>query len=470
MSFLEFFYIAVYFLLAFGAAIAVVMILGLSLQAERLLSERLVPAIVPLMVGGIALSSLLSGRNLVFAEKHIDLLSAQPGGGTNFLRFITVVILCIALAKLIGRFLKRQSSMPAPGSSLFIAVLVYVVAGYFLPSILGTKPAFFHAFFYPVVIFAAAWAGRRESLTFTIRPAKYALYAMMLGSLLAAVVTPDVALQPNYSGLIPMLKVRLWGLGSNANSIGPLALLVFLLEYLEPTPRHWMRALLLFSTGCVFVLAQSKTVWVALIVVLGVLAWYRWVTLHREKIAILIVLGFISAGVVLLGALLFFDFSALSDRFFGLRAGDNLFSLSGRTGIWDVAIQEWLRNPLFGYGPEIWGAKFRADIGMPYAFSAHNQFMQTLSMAGALGLAALLAYLCYLIPAAFRMSTETRGVSVALLGVILLRSISETPLAMAGLLDGDVLTHFLLFVIVLRAPALGRLTPSAGQLPVARMH
>lgn len=470
MSLFEFLYIAVYFLLAFGAAIAVVMALGFSLQAERLWSEKLVPAIVPLMVGGIALSSLLSGRNLVFAEKHIDVLSAQSIGGTNFLRLITVVILCIALAKLIGRFLKRQSSMPAPGNPLLIAVFVYVVAGYFLPSMLGTKPAFFHTFFYPVVIFAAAWAGRNESLALTIRPAKYALYAMMLGSLLAAVVTPDIALQPNYSGLIPMLKIRLWGLGSNANSIGPLALLVFLLEYLEPTPRRWMRTLLLFSTGCVFVVAQSKTVWVALIVVLGVLAWHRWATLHREKVTILIVLGFISAGVVVLGAFLFFDFSVLLDRFFGSRAGDNLFSLSGRTGIWDVAIQEWLRNPLFGYGPEIWGPRFRAEIGMPYAFSAHNQFMQTLSMAGALGLAALLVYLRYLIPAAFRMSAETRGVSVALLGVILLRSISETPLAMAGLLDGDVLTHFLLFVIVLRAPVSRRLTHNTDLLSVVRIH
>lgn len=453
MPFFELFYIAIYFLLAFGAAIAVVMALGFSLQAERLWSEKLVPAIVPLIVLGIALSSLLSGRNLQFAEKNIELVAAQLGGGTNILRLITVTILSIALAKLIGRFLQRQSSVPAPGTPLFVALMIYVVAVNVLPGALGTEPAFVHSLFYSMVVFAAAWAGRHEALGATIQLAKYALYGIMFASLLAAVVVPNIAVQPNYSGLIPVFKFRMWGLGSNANSIGPLALLTLLLEYLEPTPRTWLRVLLLCASGLVFILAQSKTAWVALIVVLVVLAWYRWATLHREKVTILIALGFISAGIVILGALLFFDFSVLWDRFSSSRAGDSLFSLSGRTGIWEVAIQEWLRNPLFGYGPEIWGAKFRAEIGMPYAFSAHNQFMQTLSMSGAIGLAALLAYLRYLIPAAFRMSAETRGVSVALLGVILLRSVSEAPLAMAGLLDGEVLTHFLLFVIVLRAPA-----------------
>lgn len=451
MSAIDLLYIAFYLLMAFGAAVAIVAALGLSLQAERLWSDRLVPAIAPLMVLGIGLSSLLSGRNLAFAEKHIELLAAQLGSGINILRLINVVILSIALAKLIGFFLQRHRAHPAPGRPVMTALVAYVAAANGFSSAFGTEPAFVHSLFYAVVIFAAAWAARREALDTTMVWAKYALHALMVASLVAALVVPNIAVQPDYIGLIPFVEFRLWGLGSNANSIGPLALLALLLEYLHPTPRAVLRALLLCATGCVFLLAQSKTVWIALIVVAGILAWYRWTGFRRDRVVIVSLLAMVALGVVLLAALLFGDPAALWDRLASTRAGDGLASLSGRTRIWEVALHEWSNNPIFGYGPEVWGAKYRAQIGMPFAFSAHNQFLQTLSMAGILGLAGLALYLGYLIPAALRMAAPTRGVSVALLAVILIRCVSEAPFAMSGLLDGDVLTHLILFQLAIRA-------------------
>lgn len=443
MSFIDFLYITSYFLIAFGAAIAVVAALGFSLHAEMLWTDRLVPAIAPLMVIGIALGSLLSGRNLALAGKHIGLLQGQLGAGANALRLLTVAILGIAITKLAGYFLRRRSAAPAPGTSLFAAVFIYVAAVNFLPSVMGARPAFFHSMLYPAVVFAAAWAGRCEPIGVTVRHAKYALYAMLLGSLLTALVAPGIAVQPDYSGAIPGLGIRLWGLGTHANSIGPLTLLTLLLEYLEPTRPSWLRVLLLAAAGSILVLAQSKTVWAAAIVAAAILAWYRCGNRHREKFFLLL----IGAGAALLMASMFVDWDRLLDS----SAGSSFSSLSGRTDIWEVALREWLRNPMFGYGPEIWGAEFRVKIGMPYAYSAHNQIFETLSMAGAVGLLALLVYLRYLVPATFRMAAKTHGVSVALLGIMLLRFVTEAPLAMYGLLDGEVLTHFLLFVIALRA-------------------
>ena len=444
--------LVIYPLLALGAALAVVAALGLSMHGERLWSSRFVPAIAPLIVLGIAVSSLLSSRNLALAEKHIDLISEQPGGGAWILRLITLSIVSIAMAKLIGAFVRRQPVPVAPGTPLFVALMVYIVASNFLPSAFGTVPTFVHAMFYPALIFSAAWAARRESPEATLSAAKAALYTLMIGSLIAAVIVPAIAVQPDYQGLIPGLNIRLWGLGSNANSIGPLALLTLLVEYLQPTRKRWLRALLIAATGLVFVLAQSKTVWVALLIVLAILTWYRWATKNRQQASMVFLLVFLGAGIAFLTMLLLMDVGAVWDRFADSKLGDNVTTISGRTAIWEVALQEWQRNPLFGYGPEIWNLKFRIKIGMPFAFSAHNQFLQTLSVAGTLGFVALLAYLRYVIPAAWRMAAATRGVSLALLSMILFRCLAEAPLAMTGLIDADALTHFLLFVIILRAP------------------
>ena len=444
--------LAFYPLLALGAALAVVAALGLLMHGERLWSSRFVPAIAPLIALGIAVSSLLSGRNLALAEKHIDMMSEQPGGGASILRLITLIIVSIALAKLIGTFVRRQSVPVAPGTPLFVALMVYIVASNFLPSAFGTVPTFVHSLFYPALIFSAAWAARRESPEATLSAAKAALYTLMIGSLIAALIVPAIAVQPDYQGLIPGLNIRLWGLGSNPNSIGPLALLTLMMEYLHPTRKRWLRALLIAATGLVFMLAQSKTVWIALLIVATILAWHRWVRGRSQEASIVVVLVLLGAGIAFLTTLLLTDVGAVWDRFLDSKEGANVTSFSGRTGIWEVALQEWERSPLFGYGPEIWGLKFRIKIGMPFAFSAHNQFLQTLSVAGTLGFVALLAYLRYVIPAALRAAAATRGVSLALLSMISFRCISEAPLAMTGLIDGDALTHFLFFVIILRAP------------------
>lgn len=452
MSTPEIIVIAVYFLVTVTVAIGVVAALGFAIHGERRWGHLFVPAIVPLITLGIAASTVMSGRNLLYAEKAVDLLSLSLGAGTKIMQAITLAILVIAMAKLVGVFLRRNSLPVAPGTPVFVALMVYLVASNFLPSVFGTVPAFVHTMFYPVLIFSAAWAARRESPETTLRTAKVALYTLIIASLVAALTVPALAVQPNYKSLIPGLSIRFWGLADHANVIGPLSLLTFLLEYLHPTRRLWLRVVLVLATGLVFVLAQSKTVWLALPLVLAILAWYRWIKGPSQRTGMLTLLAFIGSACVLLVALMLTDVGSLWHRFTDSAVGASVTTLTGRIGIWELAWREWQDNPIFGYGPSIWGPKFRAEYGMPHAFTAHNQFMQTLSSAGTLGVLALLAYLRYLIPSALGAAASTKGVSVALLGMILVRCLSETPLTMIVLMDGNALTHFLFFVMVLRAP------------------
>jgi O-antigen ligase len=443
-------FFVIYPMMAFVAALVVVAVLGLAFHGERLWTESLVPTIAPLMLLGIALSTVLSGRNLAYAEKHIDRLASQPDGGQNVLQVLTLLILSVAVAKIIGSLIRPAPAVGAPGKSLFFALVLYIFGSNFFPSLFGKVPAFVHSMAYPLFVLTAIWTARNESLESAINAAKFALFSLMFGSLVVAVVEPSIALQPDYKGLIPGLNVRLWGLGSNPNSLGPLALLAVLLDYMQPTRKRWLRGLLWLVCGSVIVLAQSKTAWLALLVASMILSWYRWGHINRHKTTQYLILLFIAIGIFACIGLLYFDLPGIWAQFLATREGDSLTSLTGRTAIWNVAIKTWLTSPLFGYGPLAWDSQFRTNIGMAFAFNAHNQFLHTLSVSGAIGFVTLLVYLGYLIASAFQTAAVTRGVSVTILAMMLFRSTSEVPLVLNGLFDSEVLTHVILFAILTR--------------------
>jgi O-antigen ligase len=218
---------------------------------------------------------------------------------------------------------------------------------------------------------------------------------------------------------------------------------------MQPYRRWWLRCPVILVTLTVFIVAQSKTVWVAGVLLVPVLVWYR-IAKPRGGVDIRFVLVLIMLASAVLLAMLVLDPVRIWDKIAMSREGADLTTLTGRGQIWVVAINEWLHNPLFGYGPEIWGPVHRQRIGMQFAFSAHNQFLQSLSAAGVFGLVGLLTYLWILGRSALRVATATRGVSTALFLAILFRCMTETPLTLGTFFNGDFLTHLLLFMICMQ--------------------
>lgn len=460
MSVLEFLFGAVYFSIAFALAVGCILAFAILLGAEDRLGGWVLPATIPLIALGICTSSLLSGRDLRLAAFDLTLNTAGVGaGGSWLLRGITIVLLGIWSARIAGQWLRRNKVQPVGGGRLFVGFALLFSANNLLNSAFGTEPAFIHNLLYPIVVFAAAYAARREPLSQIISMAKLALFGMMFLSLAVAVVKPDLALQPNYKGWIPGLSIRLWGVGSNANSIGPLALVALLIEYMQPYRRRWVHGAVVAASVAVLVLAQSKTVWVAGLFVLAVLAWHRFGKVRGGvdmRFALIVV---VVASVPLL-AMLMVDPTRIWNKLF---MSPDVTTISGRAQIWSVALSEWLRNPLFGYGPEIWGPVYRERVGMQFAFHAHNQFLQSLSAAGTLGVVSLVIYLWFLGKGALLQAEQSRGVSVALYVLVLLRCMTETPLTVSTLFNGDILMHLLLFVICLRGVAK---QPQPGLYPI----
>ena len=446
----EFFIGAGYSLVAMLAAMGVVLFFATLLHAEQRYGKWAQPAIIPVIALGITASSVLSGRNLQNAATDLTLGIDGTGDESSLvLRLLTLAILGISLARVSGQWLRRRDSIASSGTELFAAFAAFFISHTVLNSIFGTRPVFIHNIFYAIAAFAAVYAARRESLSITVSSAKVALFGLMFCSLVVAIAVPSLALEPGYKGWIPGLTVRLWGIGSNANSIGPLALVALLIEYMQPCQKRWLHWSVLVMSFLVFVLAQSKTVWIVFVVLIPILLWYRMVK-PKRGIDIRIALLLICLVSIALLSLLFFDPVSLWEKIANTKEGSEIATLTGRSRIWSVAVNEWLNSPVFGYGPSIWGPEFRARVGMDFAFSAHNQFLQSLSLAGALGFITLLIYLWVLGQYSWQAGTASKGVSVAVYVLLLMRCITETPLTLGTFFNGDYLVHLLLFQIVLQ--------------------
>ena len=441
-------------------ALAAILGLGVTLQVDRAIGRWTACLMVPAMVLGTALSSLLSGRDLKYAYSNIESIAlGSEGGGSGVLRLVTAFMLAVGGATVIADLFGRRQpgagkpravEKPArPGQALLVAYVVFFLCNAIFNAAFGTKPAFTHNILYLPLAFAAVYVWRHEPVDTFVRLARWMLIAFMVGSLILAVAKPSLALQPAYKGWVPGLTVRLWGLGSNPNSIGPLALLLLLLEWMQPSRRWPVRVVVSALALTVLVMAQSKTAWAAGLVMAVVVAWYRWGKAPSGGVRLGFVLALIAGLLLLCIPLLTMDLGRLWDKLAATSVGADVATLSGRAQIWAAALAAWQKSPVFGYGLEAWGTAHRAVLGMPFAFSAHNQFLQSMSTAGTLGLVSLLAYLGLLGVGCLRAAKATRGASAALFVLVLLRCITEAPLTPSTLFNGDAITHLVLFRLAL---------------------
>ena len=444
--------------MAFLAACVMVLVQALFLEAENRAGRWLMPIALPMITLAIMLSTALSKRNLKFAAMDLRTIGGEGGaGGGNLLRMITAILLALSFAKILGSLVKLRSRVITEDTSnrtLFYCFIAFFVGNILLPSAFGFKPVFMHTAYYSVILFTAAFMARREPVEPIITGAKFMLLMMMLGSLALAAVKPDLVLETSYHGWVPGLNIRLWGLGSNANSIGPLALTLILLETLQPAKRRWFGWLCWLAALAVMLLAQSKTAWASSFIIGLVLVGYR----HGRAEGGGIKLGF---AILLIGilavaglALLFVDVGHLLDKLNASKAGTDITTLTGRAQIWAAAIEAWKTSPIFGYGLTAWGPEHRASIGMYFAFHAHNQFLQSASVGGVFGLLTMVVYFLALLGASWRAAPRTRGGSLALMTFIALRCVTEAPLEISGVFIGETLMHLLLFILVVNtAPA-----------------
>ena len=430
------------------------------------------PWMLPAMLGLVALTTLLSGRDLsqLFAElqsgadmvRHPIVVWAQRG--------VSVLLLAISAERIVSHVVLRKH---LPSTVLALVFLAYWLATVAFPAVFGSHPLVAHEYLYTLVIGLAAVLAGPAEFDRILGAARNALFAFLLAGFLLIPFDAPMVLDTSYTlGLLPGLP-RLGGLAPHPVALAMFAQTALLCLWCKPFERRWLTAAGWLIGGAALFLAQSKNAWVAfLLCALCMLAvrhgaglWQRAGDPRRGSgLGVVVCVAVIAIALALMGWILLGDLEEQTAGFFDSAEGAQLLSMTGRDRIWAVAIEEWQSNPLFGYGPGLWDAEYRASIGLLNATNAHNQFMDTLARSGTVGAAALVLYAGVLLVFSVRYAGATGGFSLALFLALALRSISEVPLLLFGY--GTELFSHLLLIFTLASAAAGRVQV----VPAARTH
>ena len=440
------------------AAILIALSLGTSLLflAQYRLAGRASPqarvATAVFIVGiGAVLSVALTTRSLdesVLAGGR-TVLYEDYASGFAASRWLSMLLLGAAVVEIFRGWVRlRGVQQSDPAWPLLAALLLFYSGTLVVQGFLSEHVGFSYRELYLPLILLAVYYQPVHDLKVIFSAAKWAVLALMLGSLIGIVVRPDFVLHRPAPGVIPGIDWRLFGLAPHANTLGPVALLGILLELYSPSRSRWLRALNLSVAVAVFVLAQSRTAWVAGVLISIVVQLPRVLAPkpgsvdQRASFTRSIWALLVCIGLVIIAA---FGLAALSGTDYLQRKTD-IGTLNGRFQIWDITLEAWRENVLFGYGPEVWSPQRRLQFNMFGVGQAHNQFVQTLGEAGLLGLSLLIVYLLTLFGIAWRCFSASRGLIMALLLLLLARCVTESPLRSEGVLSWATFLHVLLLM------------------------
>ena len=370
------------------------------------------------------------------------------------------------------RAARRLAAMFLPVHRLLIWALAFALICNVLPHLVGLDPQLpLHVLYGPVLILAL-YAGRRLPHRGMLEAAQWSIAATLIAGLLLHPFIPAATASPaGFEQRVPFLDTRFWGLGSGPNSVAPLALVQLLLQiHQRPRPSIlWGVANLIAASAAITVLvwAQSQTAWAAALLVLPFLLIRRSLdeTIGRTALqahhvvfgllGLAIGLAFIGGELIRSGAI-----QAIADLIPGAHSpvwksgtldaataiGDQV--MTGRGQIWAVALDVWRDAPWTGFGGRAWDADFRFYFGLPSALHAHNQWLQALSVSGFIGFAVLSLYLIVLAWFAWKTSGVSRGLTLALFTVIVVRMITEVPLELGYVMSADAVAHLLLLYLL----------------------
>jgi O-antigen ligase len=414
--------------------------------------------IFPAMLVLTGLEVLLSGRNLTEAflmlEKETQALEAAVRNPAIawLQRGVSLLLLAVCFERIISHFAQRK---PVPSPTLTSSFILFWVTTVAITAVAAPHTRISHEYLYPLLLgIACSLCGPldRDRILATVRNS---LFIFMLAGAVLIPINPGLVLDNSYSqGLIPGLP-RFGGLTPHPVMMGMLAQIALVLLWVRPFRRGSLNfAAWVLGLSVLFV-AQSKTAWLAfvlsacclLVVRRGSDAVHKAGDPRASSFGVGLLLMVIMAVLGVLIAVLVLDLPTMISDFFDTSAGAQLASLTGRDRIWVVAMEEWGRNPVLGYGLTIWDSDYRQAIGMPQATHAHNQLLDTLSRSGLVGAFGLAVYAIVLTVMALRYARATGGLSLALFCSTALLAVSEVPLLLIDY-GSHVMTHFLLIVAV----------------------
>lgn len=336
-------------------------------------------------------------------------------GNELFLREISAAI-CLFLAILylptsLGR-------VPWPALALLLGYLVVVLVG-----AIDAKNATFvllqGASLMAVILYALCWhshasSDATENYRLMFSSAFWVLAAVCLGSLLTVFLAPGLAYEVLHGG-----EIRFHGLVTRPGWMAAMAgLLVGISLFYRRLPMSLRLIAGLIGFACLG-LSGARTYWVAFaIAAIACIFLYQPMLWRRIRIPAAI-------GAVLVVGLVVLE----GDRYFGFLdtavRSDTVGHLSGRTSLWETALDSFGERPWFGYGITQGSRVLDGQVESSIVLSSqavdpreisrrtlHNGYIQSLFDTGIVGTAFYLLIIVAAIGRILRKDTERRYATV----------------------------------------------------------
>jgi O-antigen ligase len=400
------------------------------------------------------LAVLVSTRNYAYTGEIFEAqLTANPIA--SWAIRLTSLLALIASADQLARRLRARAHPGSERLILAFALVMFWLGNVLVPSVFSThlSPMQVSWIYTPILgvgLLLLSPEASRQCLIYS----RNAIVLFCTVSLLLIAAKPSLVLQTNYiQGYLGI--PRFAGLAPHAITMGLVACIGIWCLITQPMPSKFKQRMAMLVCLLALFLAQSKAVWISLILTLPMLIYSgrelpSFYSVAKSQYRWIFAIGIALAALLLIGLVAYLTTGGFDQKLAKLLASDEgsrIMSVTGRDRIWDVALAEWRKAPIFGYGLPLFGLEHQAQIGMPFATSGHNQLIDTLGRTGLVGASSLVIYTGGLLYLGIKYRQASRGLSAVLVIAIVIRMISEVPFNMAtvGL---ESIAHYLLLVTI----------------------
>ena len=220
--------------------------------------------VMPAMIAMVALTALLSGRDLsqAFLELAHDTEPVRGPITAWAQRLVSLLLVAAAVERMVTHFAQRRH-LPSPALALIF--VLYWIGTVALPAFFGAHPQLSHEYLYTLVLGLASVLVTSSERDGVLDAARGALFLFIAAGLVLIPVMPPLVMDLSYNqGLIAGLP-RFGGLAPHAVAMGMFAQIALLLLWARPFRRRWLTVLAWIIGGAALFLAQSKTAWIGFV-------------------------------------------------------------------------------------------------------------------------------------------------------------------------------------------------------------
>jgi O-antigen ligase len=371
--------------------------------------------------------TLLSSRDFIQTGENF---TQEQGFLSEWLIRIASFFAIITTIDIVKRTLKNKNPLTAESKILLLSFVLYWLTNVGVTSIFAGHKFFNIPLIYGLFIGIGSILSTREASDDIVRITRNSIVTFTIIGIFLIIIKRDLVLDFTYGqGLIRGLP-RFAGLAPHAITNAVLISIALFCIKLKPYENKIFNSFIFFICIAGLLLTQAKATIASFIISYIILNQcmksqqiidnFEKTNKSIKKLSFGLVLTLtLVIAIIFLGGKISSSIQSVDSA--------QLTTFTGRDVIWETALKEWRKYPIFGYGLQLFGTEHRQEIGMYFATAGHNQIIDTLGRAGLFGLSGLLFFVSTILYYSIRKIKTSTGLSLTIIIFSLMRFTTEVP-------------------------------------------